>query len=119
MLDRARASNAAAGLLLLLAAALLLACSSGAPTLVVSGTVTDAATGQPIAGATVSDDGYGPKPVKGAVCDSAGCYRYLTWPEEHNLEARAPGYRSQRRVLTTGPLGQARSRIVDFKLDPE
>ena len=119
MLDRARGSNAAVGLLVLLAAAWLLACSPGTPTLAVSGCVKDAATGLPIAGAEVSDDGYGPKPVRGAVCDSAGCYRYLTWPEEHNLEARAPGYRSQRRVLTTGLLGQARSRTVDFTLDPE
>jgi len=69
------------------------------PSFVVRGTVTDAATGEAIEGAKVSDDGYGPEPYKGAVTDTEGRYRYQTWPEEHGIKAWAPGYKPQRKGI--------------------
>ncbi len=70
------------------------------PSFVVRGTVTDAATGEPIAGVRVSDDGYGPEPYKSAITDSEGRYRYLTWPEEHRIKAEISGYKPQHKGLT-------------------
>ena len=87
--------------------------------LVVRGVVTDAATGEPIAGAKVSDDGYGPKPHKGATADSAGRYRYVTWGEEHFIVAVAPGYRSQRKGMTMSFLQMEKETVVDFVLERE
>jgi len=88
------------------------------PEFVVTGTVTDAATGEPIAGAKVSDDGYGPEPYRGAVTDSQGGYRYATWAEEHTIVAKAPGYKPQRKGLTglfhTEPGKEA---IMNFALE--
>jgi len=90
------------------------------PKFVVTGTVTDATTGQPIAGAKVTDDGYGPEPYKGAITDSEGKYSYLTWPEEHRIKAEAPGYKPQRKGITG--LFHAESedeKVIDFALEPE
>lgn len=82
----------------------------GPPELVVSGVVTDAATGNPVAGAKVFDDGYGPQPSWeviqpghrarwGAITDSQGRYSFLTWPEHHCIGVEADGYVSQRKTL--------------------
>jgi len=92
-----------------------------APSLVITGTVKDsnAVTGRPIEGAKVSDDGYGPQPYKGAVTDAAGKYRYVTWPEEHNIVANAPGYKSQRRTIDAGLLQTEKAMVVDFALEHE
>jgi hypothetical protein len=76
-------------------------CATSEPRLTVSGIVKDAESGQPLAGATVSDDGYGIKPFRGATTDSAGKYQYRTWYEEHNIIALAPGYKAQRLLLRT------------------
>lgn len=89
------------------------------PSLVIRGVVKDAATGQSIEGAEVSDDGYGPKPYKGAVTDAAGTYRYLTWPEEHNVVAKAPGYKLQRRAIDAGLLQTDKEIVIDFSLEAE
>jgi len=82
----------------------------GPPGLVIKGVVKDAQTGEPIAGARVFDDGYGPEPVWeqikadkrsewGAITNSAGQYSFLTWPEHHSIKIEAPGYKPQRRNL--------------------
>jgi outer membrane lipoprotein-sorting protein len=90
------------------------------PKFVVNGTVKDAATGQPIVGAKVSDDGYGTKPYKGAITDSDGRYRYLTWPEEHNIKAEAAGYKPQNKVITgLFHAESANEKVIDFALKRE
>jgi outer membrane lipoprotein-sorting protein len=86
----------------------------------VGGTVTDAATGQPIAGAKVSDDGYGPKPYKGAITDAEGRYSYFTWPEEHAIIAQAPGYKPQRKNIKAGLFhteNVEKTQVIHFALD--
>lgn len=80
---------------------IVVGCATSEPRLTVSGIVKDAESGQPLAGATVSDDGYGIKPFRGATTDSAGKYQYRTWCEEHNISALAPGYKAQRLLLKT------------------
>jgi hypothetical protein len=104
------------GLCLPLAVALVTGCTSPPPGLTVSGIVTDATRGQPIGGAKVSDDGYGPKPYKGAVTDASGMYTYTTWTEEHFVKAEAGGYRPQRQILTTGFFQRDREKTIDFAL---
>ncbi|MHC4627479.1 MAG: carboxypeptidase regulatory-like domain-containing protein, partial [Planctomycetota bacterium] len=102
------------GLAVVLAAAAVLlpmaAFLPGPPELVVKGTVRDAQTGKPIAGARVFDDGYGPTPAWdqirpgersewGAITNAAGEYSFLTWPEHHSVSAEAPGYTLERESL--------------------
>ncbi|MBL7153124.1 MAG: carboxypeptidase regulatory-like domain-containing protein [Phycisphaerae bacterium] len=90
------------------------------PTFVVRGTVTDAATGEPIAGVKVSDDGYGPEPYKSAITDSEGRYRYLTWPEEHRIKAEASGYKPQRKGITgLFHVEDEDEKVIDFALETE
>jgi outer membrane lipoprotein-sorting protein len=90
------------------------------PKFVVTGTVTDATTGQPIEGAKVTDDGYGPEPYKGAITDSEGKYSYLTWPEEHRIKAEAPGYKPQRKGITgLFHVESEDEKVIDFALEPE
>ncbi|HML76369.1 MAG TPA: M56 family metallopeptidase [Anaerohalosphaeraceae bacterium] len=84
------------------------------PDYVLSGTVMDAQSGQPIAGAIVLDDGYGPQPYQKGITDDAGKFEYKSWNEEHNITARADGYKSQTMVFTTAPLDN--SKALDFKL---
>jgi|GEM_PF-3148770 len=84
------------------------------PDYVLSGTVVDAQNGQPIAGAIVLDDGYGPQPYQKGITDDAGKFEYKSWNEEHNITARADGYKSQTMVFMTAPFDN--SRALDFKL---
>lgn len=88
------------------------------PTLLLTGIVTDADTGTPIAGAKVSDDGYGPKPYRHAVTDANGKYQYHTWSEEHNIVIEADGYESQHKVLTSSMLQNEKEITIDFQLEP-
>lgn len=90
------------------------------PEFVVTGTVTDAATGEPIGRARVSDDGYGPEPYRGAITDSEGKYSYRTWPEEHTIKAEAPGYKPQRKGITgLFHVENEDEKVMDFALEPE
>jgi hypothetical protein len=95
------------------------AAKSKEPSLVIRGVIKAATTGQPIEGAQVSDDGYGPQPYKGAVTDAAGTYRFVTWPEEHNVVAKAPGYKPQRRTIDAGLLQAEKEIVFDFSLEAE
>lgn len=90
------------------------------PGFAVRGLVTDAATGRPIPGARVADDGYGPEPCRGAACDEEGRYEYNTWAEEHSIIATAPGYRPQRRDLTgLFHTESGKEAVMDFALERE
>ena len=94
-------------------------CSGGEPNATVSGTVTDAVTGLPIQGASVSDDGFGAPPYRGATTDAAGIYQYTTWSEEHGVVAQASGYSPRRQGLTTGVLQTQKKQVLDFALTRE
>ena len=84
---------------------------------VVRGTVTDAVTGQPIAGVKVSDDKYADG-RQGAITDSQGKYHYLTWPEEHSIKAEAQGYKPQRKGITGIFHVEAEDeKVIDFVLE--
>jgi outer membrane lipoprotein-sorting protein len=90
------------------------------PDFVISGTVTDAATGEPVTGARVEDDGYGSEPYRGAVTDTQGKYQYNTWAEEHNIVAKAPGYKPQRKGITGLFHTEPGNKVdIDFKLERE
>ncbi len=104
----------------------------GPPKLVIKGVVKDTQTNEPIAGARVCDDGYGPGPkweqirpdVRcqwGAITNSAGQYSFLTWPEHHTIKVEAPGYKAQHRNLYSGhfTLNKIDQEIFDFTLSSE
>ena len=87
------------------------------PGFVVRGTVTDAVTGEPIAGVKVSDDEYAGG-RQGAITDSEGKYRYLTWPEEHSIKAEAQGYKPQHKGLTGLFHAETEDeKVIDFVLE--
>ncbi|MHC4475735.1 MAG: L-rhamnose mutarotase [Planctomycetota bacterium] len=87
------------------------------PSFVVRGTVTDAVTGEPIAGAKVSDDQYAGG-RQGAITDSEGKYRYLTWPEEHSIKVEAQGYKPQRKGITGLFHAETEDeKVIDFALE--
>ncbi|MCE5186195.1 MAG: carboxypeptidase regulatory-like domain-containing protein [Planctomycetaceae bacterium] len=79
----------------------------------VTGTVTDAATGLPIAGAEVYDDGYDGNKAR-TTTDADGRFALKTANEEHNISAKADGYMPQLKTLTTWPL--ANYEKFDFAL---
>ena len=89
-----------------------------APQFVVKGVVTDVITGKPIAGAQVSDEGYGKHLNQGSRTDSEGNYSYNTWYEEHVIVVEASGYESKRLLLKTRFIGRESQKVVDFVLKP-
>jgi len=92
-------------------------CSAGQPGLTLTGTVTDAQSGKPVAGAWVGDaDGYGGSPSWGSYTDYRGQYSYQTWYEEHNIRAQAPNYQEQRKLLKTFILKKEKEKVIDFSL---
>jgi len=89
------------------------------PSLSLTGVVRDAKSEKPIAGAKVSDDKYGPEPYKGAVTDAGGKYSYKTWSEEHGIIAQAPGYKIQKKTLTTDLMHKDKETVLDFALEQD
>lgn len=89
------------------------------PSFVVRGAVTDAVTGEPIAGVKVSDDQYAGG-RQGAITDSQGKYRYLTWPEEHSIKVESQGYKPQRKGITGLFHAETEDeKVIDFVLEQE
>ena len=88
------------------------------PNVSVQGTVIDARTGEPIAGAKVSDGQYaGGKQF--TFTDVNGKFQYQTWPEEHNILVEAKGYLTQKKVLNTGILQNRKEISLDFALETQ
>ena len=117
-------SAAVAGVIvigLIIAVVLALRSIDGNPNVNVRGTVTDAITGKPIAGARVDDNRYGAdtdKAPQQAWTDKQGHYNLKTWYEEHTLAASAPGYEPSLNTLFTKVLDSEREKRMDFKLRP-
>ncbi len=89
------------------------------PEFILKGTVTDAQTGQPIAGAKVGDN---QKYNGGKFCtitDPNGHYEYKTWYEEHDTTAEATGYQSQQKGFTTKLLGSEKEKVINYELVPK
>lgn len=84
------------------------------PQFQVTGTVTDAHTGAPIAGADVYDDGYNDSQCR-ATTDEQGHFTLMTYKEEHTIAAKADGYAPLKKTLTTWPF--ANHKNFDFRLD--
>jgi hypothetical protein len=96
---------------------LLAGCAVSSPNCSVTGSVVDAATGEPIAGAVVSDGSYGLQAQGETGAD--GRYEYTTWYEEHTVVASADGYAEQKKTLITKLFGRESEVAVDFKLQKE
>ena len=79
----------------------------------VTGVVTDAGTGTPIAAAEVYDDGYDNNKCRTAT-DEDGNFTLKTASEEHNISARAEDYQPQSKGLYTWPF--ANNKDFNFKL---
>jgi hypothetical protein len=88
----------------------------GPPNFVVKGTVTDAETGQPIAGAKVGDNKEYNEGKFCTVTDSDGNYEYKTWYEEHFTKCEAAGYKTEKKILLTKLFGSEKEKVIDFAL---
>ncbi len=92
-------------------------CDAGPPGLVITGTVTDAQSDQPSAGAKVFDDGYANDPDWekiesgyyepdlphwGDVTDANGNYAFLTHAEHHCIKIEATSYKTIDTTLYNG-----------------
>ncbi len=95
--------------------------SQRTPTFIVRGTVTDAVTGEPIAGARVDDNYYGARPnrrVQQGWTDAKGHYELRTWYEEHTLAASASGYETKLHTFATTSPQPMQPAQIDFQLQP-
>jgi hypothetical protein len=93
--------------------------SGKSPEFVLKGTVTDAETGLPIAGAKVGDTEKYDSGKYGTVTDSNGIYEYKTWYEEHGMVVEIKGYTPLKKTLLTKLFGSEKEKIIDFKLTPQ
>ncbi len=89
------------------------------PTFTIKGIVTDAQTGQPIAGARVGDVERYAEGKQWTTTDANGNYSYKTWYEEHATRCEAAGYKTETKGLLTKLFGSEKERILNFKLVPE
>ncbi len=107
-------------IVLLIFAAVLLPMAkakSRPPEFLIKGTVTDAKTGQPIAGAKVGDDKYA-SGLFWTTTDANGFYSYNTWYEEHNIKCEASGYKTKHTGFGTKLFGSEKEKVIDFALEP-
>ena len=112
-----------AGLLAILITGVLLLpmakAESEPPSFLIKGTVTDAETGQPIAGAKVGDVDQYAEGKQWTTTDSNGNYEYKTWYEEHGTTAEAEGYNSQLKGFNTKLFGSEKEKVINFQLTLE
>ena len=107
-------------------------CDVGPPGLVIKGAVTDAESGQPIAGAKVFDDGYAGDPdwenvepdkrsEWGAITNSKGEYSFLTHAEHHSIKIEATGYKTKGATLYNGhfTINKKDEEVFNFVLERE
>lgn len=83
---------------------------------IIGGTVTDAQTGKPIAGAKVGDVNEYADGKFYAITDANGNYSYKTYYEEHSIKCNAAGYQNKIETLTTKLFGKEKARVVNFVL---
>jgi hypothetical protein len=88
----------------------------GPPNFIVKGTVTDADTGKPVAGAKVGDNKEYNDGKFCTVTDSDGNYEYKTWYEEHFTKCEAAGYKTEKKILMTKLFGSEKEKVIDFEL---
>jgi hypothetical protein len=43
-------------------------------------------------------------------------YQFVTWSEEHNVIAQAPGYKAQSRLLKSSLFKEEKEKVLDFAL---
>jgi len=86
------------------------------PGFVIKGTVTDADTGEPVAGAKVGDNKEYNDGKFCTVTDSNGNYEYKTWYEEHGTVAEADGYKAQLKGFNTKLFGSEKEKVINFEL---
>jgi hypothetical protein len=84
---------------------------------VIKGTITDAQTGKPIAGAMVGDVENYAEGKYHTTTDAYGNYSYKTYYEEHILKCKAAGYKIQSRTLLTRILGKEKEKVINFALE--
>jgi hypothetical protein len=85
---------------------------------IIKGTVTDAQTGKPIAGAKVGDVERYAEGKQYTTTDANGNYSYKTWYEEHAIKCEADGYKKQVEGLLTKFIGSEKEKIINFELKP-
>ena len=109
-----------AGLVLVIALGVKLAGET--PDVSVTGIVTDAATGQAIAGARVDDNRNGADANETPAqvwTDANGHYEFSTRYDEHTIAASAPGYEAKLSTLRPKAFAFARNVSMNFRLQPE
>jgi predicted Ser/Thr protein kinase len=89
----------------------------------VRGQVTDAVTGNPIAGARVADMFFNrgaDRPVREFWTDMSGEYEFSTWNEDsHDIVVSAPNYEAAKQEYRWREPGNEREARINFELQPK